>query len=1024
MKCSRINTLLMVAGSFASAVSAPGFAASATNTITIETQEITRPDVALGPDGDWLVFTALGHLFRVPVSGGTAEQLTFGPWFDSDPAVSPDGRSVVFASDRDGANNGNLLTLDLESGDLRRLTNEDWAARPVWSPDGRRISYLSYERRGFWSEYEFVAQNALVAHVRQIAVTGGEPVTLTAKPSLIRSVFCLPDGRVGWTVLGAAQGDSRSHDPGAHAESGAPVSKIHVADSAGVVSSLLTIDGVADRIVADEDGLYVRRYQVPSGFLVPQPEEIVYVSLSGGEPRPITRLASPQPRPNFAMRDGSIYLGERGTLWRIDTASGERKPISVSASIEMDMYSPDTPPAYAPETTATPTSILDPRLSPDGKVLIFTAAGFLWRQTLDGGVAERINDDSGFQWGPAVFAPDGKRVAYQHSEGNLQELRVLDFSTGATRVLATVDRTGRFEPAWSPDGQTLVYVSFRSMFPSLHIVDVGSGKSRKLLDSHPRWMPRPQFSSDGKFVYYTDRNQVRRYSVDSDGEAESITAFRDIHITDGTVSPDGKWIAFRKNDEIWVAQLGRDPVTADAARRLTDDGGLNFSFSPDSRALVYSTGATVWRHPIEGGRRSEILIDIRYPENSEPPLLIQNVHVLDFDVGGFSGATSMLIDEGRIRWIGAEVGQSLPVGTTTLDAGGRYAIPGLFDAHTHVATPIHFNPARDVSRMSSNIAFGVTSVRDMGSDITLVKAWRDRRQHFGAPVPRIFSGGAMTETEGPFFHGGSFFAGDEQKARQIVRKETQDGVIAIKSYFTMPWALQRAVADEGRKLRIPVVAHGLTFRETVMGPVLGRISIEHQPSPIRVYSDVLQLLAASGTRWTPTIAPVGGNGILIAQRPHLLSDPKVRAFTSQGDFALAKEVELFSILDPKILGQAYADLLASVRQGHEMGVKLLAGTDALNPNVFYGHGLHTELGHLARSGIAPIEVLRIATITAAETVGADDELGTLEPGKLADIVLLDKDPLANISNAMSIWRVVLNGRVFNSMANPVSSESR
>ncbi len=203
-----------------------------------------------------------------------------------------------------------------------------------------------------------------------------------------------------------------------------------------------------------------------------------------------------------------------------------------------------------------------------------------------------------------------------------------------------------------------------------------------------------------------------------------------------------------------------------------------------------------------------------------------------------------------------------------------------------------------------------------------------------------------------------------------------------------------------------------------MGPVLGRVSIEHQPSPIRLYSDVLKLLVASGTRWCPTIAPIGGNGILFAQQPYLLSDRKVRSFTSQADYALGADSELATMLNPEALGKAYAGLLASLRQGYEMGVKLLAGTDALNPKSFYGHALQTELRHLARSGIAPIDILRIATIHAAETVGAADELGSLEPGKLADIVLLDEDPLLNIANATSIWRVIQGGNVFSSMAEP------
>ncbi len=996
-----------------------GTAVGETRTLTIDTEEVTRPDIAISPDGETLIFTALGHLFRVPEAGGEAEQLTFGPWYDSDPVVSPDGRRVVFASDRDGSNNGNLFVLDLDSGDIDQLTVEDWVSRPAWSPDGQFISYLSYQRRGFWSEYEFIAEDALVADVRQIEVSGGEPVTLTESPALIRSTFYMPDGRVGWTQLGGAPGESQAHDVGSHAAPGSPVSNIYVADSSATATVLVSVDGVVDRIISETDGLYVRQYGIPaSGFLVPQPEFIAYIPLGGGERHSITQLESPQPRPSFALHDDHVYLGEGGQLWRINSSSGEREAIPISASIEMEIYSPDSAPKYDPEAASGPTSILDPRLSPDGETLLFTAAGYLWTQDVGGGPARRVNDDDGFQWGAAVWSPDGTQIAYQHSEGNLQTLRVADVDTGSSRALVVADRTGRFEPAWSPDGQSIVYVSFRSMVPRLRVVDVASAQSHTLVDSYPRWMPRPHVSADGEYVYFTDRNQLRRVRFEEGDAAEPITEFEGIHIADATVSPNGRWVAFRQNEEIWISRLGRGAVTSDSARKLADDGGLNFSFSPDSRSIVYSSGPRVWSQRIERERRDEIPVQIQYPDEVSTPLLVRNVRVLDFDAGGFSEATSIFVDGGRIQWIGQEADQPLPAETTTLDAGGRYAIPGLFDAHTHVATPIHFNPARDVSRMSSNLAYGVTSVRDMGSDITLVRAWQDRRQHFGAPVPRIFSGGAMTETVGPFFHGGSFFAADTDQARQIVRKEVADGVVAIKSYFTLPWALQRAVAEEGRKLEIPVVAHGLTFRETVMGPVLGRNSIEHQPSPIRLYSDVLGLLAASGTQWCPTIAPVGGNGILFAQQPQILSDPKVRWFTSQADYALAAEVELFSVLDPAVLGQSYAGLLDSVREGHEMGVQLLAGTDALNPNVFYGHGLHTELAHLARSGIPPLDVLRIATLQAAETVGAGDELGSLESGKLADIVLLDNDPLESISNSTSVWRVVQGGRLFSSMAEP------
>ena len=1015
-----------LAAAWASAIVLAGAVAvgAETRTLEIDTAEVTRADVAVSLDGEWLVFTALGHLFRLPIAGGAAEQLTFGPWYDSDPAVSPDGRSVVFVSDRNGESNGNLFLLDLESKELRQLTREHWVSRPAWAPDGESVAYLSYEAKGFWAEYEFVDRMGVLARVRRVSVASGEVETLLETPDLVRSVLFLNDGLPAWAALGAVEGETRTHDLGTHARMGRARSRIEARSAGGEIEVVASLAGVVDRVVASGDGsgLFVRRYKIPAaGFLVPQPEEIAYVSLDGAEDRAITELESPQPRPQFALSGEELWVGDRGGLWRVDAATGERRRIDLTAKIRKEVHPASEPIPYVPEARygTRSATILDPRLTPDGTALVFTAAGYLWRQPLAGGAAERLLDGEAFARSAAI-SPDGSRLVYQASEGNTQRLMLADLESGSEKTLLTVDRTGRFEPAWSPDGSSLAFVGFEGSNPSLHLLDLGTGRHRKVIGTTARWMPRPTFSPDGALVYYTARGQL--WGVPTDPAAGSFVGGREAqepslytgltpHAADLTVSPDGRWLAFRRNEEIWLAPFGPQLRDADTSRVATD-GGFNYSFSPDSSALVYSTGSSVWRQPLDGGERVEIPVSVDLSSSFAAPTLLREVRVLDLEAGAFGDPTSMLIESGRIAWIGAETGRTIPAGVRIVEAAGRYAIPGLFDSHTHVATPIHFNPARDVSHMAANVAWGVTSVRDMGSDLTLVGAWNDRRSVFGAPVPRIFSYGAMTEVEGPFFHGGSLFAGSPDEARGVVRKETRDGAAGIKSYFTLPWPLQRAVAEEARRQKAPVAAHGLTFREMIMGPVLGRGSIEHQPSPIRVYEDVLKLIAATGVRWDPTVAPIGGNGILLAQEPHLLSHPRVRAYTSRGDYALAEEVELFSVLDPEVLGRAYGELLVSLREGHEMGVRLLAGTDALNPNVFYGHGLHTELWHLARAGIEPIDVLRIATVEAAEMVGAEDHLGSLESGKLADVVLLDENPLADIRNATSIWRVILEGRVF------------
>ena len=152
---------------------------SPTRSITISTKEVTDPDVAVSPDGRWLVLTALGHLFQLPTTGGAAKQLTFGPYYDSAPAISPDGTSVAFISDRETLSQGNVFVLDITNGRIRRLTNEFWADRPAWSPDGKSIAFLSYQLLGPTGDYWFVVPKGLRSQVRRVGVADGKVAVLS-----------------------------------------------------------------------------------------------------------------------------------------------------------------------------------------------------------------------------------------------------------------------------------------------------------------------------------------------------------------------------------------------------------------------------------------------------------------------------------------------------------------------------------------------------------------------------------------------------------------------------------------------------------------------------------------------------------------------------------------------------------------------------------------------------------------------------------------------------------------------------
>ena len=972
-----------------------------TRSIKIVTTQVTDPDVAVSSDGSWLIFTALGHLFQLPATGGEAKQLTFGPYYDSAPAISPHGTRVAFISDRDVSSQGNLFVLDLASGQIHQLTGEAWVDRPVWSPDGNSLAFLTYHVTGPAGNFKFVGPTTMNTQVCRIRLTDNKLETLTA-PGFVSAVAFLTDGQLVWSVLAMETKDTPA------------MSQIKVLNEKGDVTTALTVEGVVDSIAADPGdprGAYLRVYKSasPMAGLVPQPEYFAYVTVPQvgeatvkgllGRPKDVTQtvesrgpgtrvylsqLANPKPRPLFGAARDAIYYGEKGKLWRINAATGKREEVKFSAEITFEFYPGSPLPVYSEKRTVSPKSILSPRLAPDGKSVIFTAAGYLWRQPVSGGSAERLLDTKGlegggFEWGPAALSPDGKRLAYQVSEGEIQQLRILDLATSQSSTLLSEGRTGRYEPAWSPDGTKLVYTHFeppagplKPKMPCVYLADLVSGKQQKLVEGSPRWQPAAQFSGDGKWVYFTANGQVHRYPAEITGAAEPITALT-AFAANGQVSPDGKWLAFRRNDEIWVAPLNLQPIQEDTPFRFSPLGGHNFSFTPDGTSLIYSTGADVWLQPLKDGGQRQVPIQLKLSTDPPPPLLLRNVRILDFKAGGFTEDTSLLIEDGRIKWIGPETSHTLPGDLKVMDGGGRFAIPGLFDMHTHTATPIHSQSARDVSQMELWIAYGVTSVADMGSDTGTLQAWADRRNGFGAPVPRVFHYGSMIEAT-PFIWGGSAYGASEEQLRDIVHQEKNQGVVGVKSYFTLSWPLHRALAVEAFKQGLPVSAHGLFSEEIIRGALIGHAMKAHM-LPVNVYNDdLLQLLAATGTYWTPTLAVVFG---------------------------------LFPEGSP--LRKA---MIAELKRAHQAGVQLLAGTDSLNPKDNYGESLHAELQYFVQAGISPIEVLEIATQRSASAVGAGDLLGSLETGKVADVVLLDANPLDDIANTLSTWRVVMGGRVF------------
>lgn len=693
--------------------------------------------------------------------------------------------------------------------------------------------------------------------------------------------------------------------------------------------------------------------------------------------------------------------------------------------VERTWRPPSTPAAAAAggdAETVGVRAVLAPHVSPDGTRLVVVGGGFLWEQPLAGGAAARRLIESGAFIRDPAYSPDGRRLAFVASEFGRRELRVYDFGTRTSRTLFSVGGASwPLHPAWSPDGSRLVFQHSQMLGAPFRIVTVtvADGTTEEVAQTVGSWVARPHFSGDGRAIYFTNRPgriaALYRLALEPGASPKPLTALTR-HVHEGLVSRDGQWMAHRRNSEIWLAAIGGAsaagaPIRDAALTRISGEGGRAFSFTPDSRAIVYAAGGRVFRQPLDGGARIEIPLRLRLSRAVSPPLLITGVRALDFEVGAFTAETSIFVDEGRIRWIGSEQGRTVPGGTVRIDGTGKFAIPGLFDTHVHAAW------ANQQTNEDAFIAFGVTSVRDTGGSLDLLTALDDRSDLTPLPTPRYFYSGEIFEGTMPHWGDAFYTIRTEAEARAEVRNLKAWGADFVKVYPSLPWHLQQAMADEAHRVALPIVGHGLSLEETTRRILWGATSLEHGGSILNTYGDVHALLAASGAAADLTLS-VGGGSLMRASDPDWRGNWRVTEFVPEearragqgggGPNALGAPDQT-----REQLLQLFRPRFQKLMNARGLGVGMTGGTDSLMGGVFFGLSLHWEIAQMADAGIPPLEVLRIATEGGAALVGATADLGSLAPGKLADILLLDANPLDDIRHTQRIWQVVKGGTVHN-----------
>ena len=1011
------------------------------SSITIDTTETTWTSLDVSPDGRTIVFDMLGDLFTVAVGGGDAKALTSGIASDFQPRFSPDGKRVVFVSDRDGADN--LWTIGADGANPLQLTKEKehLVHNPSWSPDGEWV----VARKDFTSTRSIPAGEIWLFHA-----AGGEGLQITERPNgpKDQKTFAEPafsaDGR---RIL-----YSQDITPGQVWQ--------YNKDSTGSIFAIKAIDrqtGKTDVVVGGPGGAIAPRPSPDGKRLAfvrrtPALTSALFVKdmASGVERSVYDRLdrdfqetnGSEGNTPAYAWTPdgGALVFWSAGQLRRVDVATKASTVIPVRVKSTMKVAPAlRFPVAVAPDTVKV-RMLRWAQMSPDGKRVVFQALGHLYVRDVAAGTQKRLTTQTDhFEFHPS-FSLDGRSVVYTTwDDQDSGSLRLVSIDGGAARTLTS--EPGLYvEPRFSPDGKLVVYRKVASgyllpgtwsMEPGLYVVPVAGGDVRRV----SRDGATPHFAAGSDRVLFTqehEETQLVLKSVDLNGMDER-THLKGAKATEFSVSPDGRWVAFTESWNAWVAPFTLTGRTVDigseakgvAVRQVSKRSGEFLHWSADSRRLHWANGATLFSRelkdafsnlegaPAELPPPVETGLDLAFEQPADVPegrIALTGARIVtmrDASKGQEVIEDGVLVVRGnRIEAVGPRDRVQVPADAKVIDVAGRTILPGLVDVHAHgTMSQEEIIPEQNWMQFS-NLAFGVTTVHDPSNDTSSVFAASEMQRTGQLVGPRLFSTGTILY--GAHAPGYTAGIGTLEDAQFHVRRLRDVGAISVKSYQQPRRDQRQQVIAAARELGMMVVPEGgARWQHNLTMIVDGHTGIEHAIPLITGYDDVKQLWSQSGTGYTPTLGVAYG-GIsgenYWYDRTEVWKNERLMRYTPR------------AVLEPRAIRRGTAPDLhynhvrtsTFAKALRDRGVSVQIGAHGQRE----GLAAHWELWMLEQGGFSPWEALRAGTIDGARYVGLDRDLGSLETGKLADLFVVDGNPLTDLKRSEFVVYTMVNGRLY------------
>ncbi|PTX62083.1 imidazolonepropionase-like amidohydrolase [Kordia periserrulae] len=1000
------------------------------------TNEGTWMNLDVSPDGKMIVFDMMGDIYTIPISGGTAKALRTGIPFEIQPHFSPDGTKILFTSDAGGGDN--IWVMNADGSDAKQITKENFRLlnNSTWMPDGN----------SFVARKHFTSTRSLGAgEMWQYHITGGSGLQLTKRKNAQQDVnepSISPDGKYLYYSEDVYPGGSFQYNKD-------PNKQIYVIKrydfETGKTTQVTGGPGGASRPQISRDGkklAFIKRVRTKS---------VLYLhDLETGEELPLYDALDKDQQeawaifgvyPNFSWMPNNteIVFWADGKIQKIDINSLKvtNIPFTVNATLQIaDAISFKTP--VAPDEFDAKV-IRQAVTSPDGKTLVFNAVGYLWTKKLPNGIPKRLTSGTDFEFEPS-FSPDGKNIVYvTWNDLNLGSVRKISIN-GGNSIQLTSEKGSFRTPSFSPDGTHIVYRKEKGNSDQGFTYDKNAGiyimksngSDTKFVTAQGEY---PLFSADGTRIFlqtggtYFGNLTKSLLSVNLHGN-DKRTHFTSKYANRIVPSPDNKWIAFSQLHKAYVAPMIITGQTVDLDNKtkafpvtqIAKDAGVNLHWSPNSKKVMWTLGDEYFSNDIKDKftflnnspeKTTEITtegIKINLQLETDKPkgrIAFTNARIITMENDEVIENGTIIIKENRIEAIGKTSDIRIPRNVKVYDMSGKTIIPGMVDAHAHIGAFRYGLTTQKHWQFYANLAFGVTTAHDPSANTETVFALSELVKNGTLVGPRLYSTGfILYGADGDF----KAVVNNLDDARSSIRRTKAFGALSVKSYNQPRREQRQQILQAAREEGIFVVPEGgSTFYHNMTMIMDGHTGVEHNIPIAPVYKDVLELWGHSKTGYTPTlIVNYGGvngeyywyqktnvweNEKLLKYTPRSIIDARSRHRTMLPD----EEYENGHVLVSKT-AKALAD----------KGVKVNMGAHGQ----LQGLGAHWELWMIAQGGMSPMEALKTATINPAAYIGADDDIGSLKVGKLADLIILDKNPLENIQNTESITHTMINGRLY------------